>query len=41
MMTLLLGLPIALSDGKDWTPARRLTAIAWLIAIDMLILLTV
>ncbi len=38
IMTLLLGIPVVLSDSPDWTAARKGMACLWLLAIDAVII---
>lgn len=38
IMTLLLGIPVLLSDSPDWTPVRKGMASIWLLSIDAVII---
>ena len=41
MITLCIGPAVALSDAADWTTARKITAVIWMLAIDALTLIAI
>jgi hypothetical protein len=41
MITLSLGLGVALSDAKDWTVIKKIIAMLWLAVIDSAIVMAV
>jgi hypothetical protein len=38
MLSLMLGFPVALSDDKSWTGARKAIALVWIAILDVLII---